>query len=207
MAVRLRSSTYGRGRCSRRKPHCSLWKGGLASFGAVRPTLSGAICRLPALGQNAVKESALIAVMRKGAKPAIKAASLQRPPVDRHLSLSGFAQAMDRLQKECPGGSEVGARRAQPSDRAGSASLPAGSGPVWISLARRSFGWKTPDFGGWISLDFLGFSRAKRDLSMGYAGFSLKNFSWPFCPLGVRSGGRKAACGLCGSAEMFIEQA
>jgi len=26
-----------------------------------------------------------------------------------------------------------------------------------------------PDFGGWISLDFLGFSRSKRDLSTGYA--------------------------------------
>jgi hypothetical protein len=29
-------------------------------------------------------------------------------------------------------------------------------------------------------LDFLGFSRPKRDLSMGYAGFSLKNFSSRF---------------------------
>ncbi len=191
MAVRLRSSTYGRGRCSRRKPHCSLWKGGLASFGAVRPTLSGAICRLPALGQNAVKESARIP---------------QRPPVHRHAQRlrPGDGPAAEGM----PRGKWVGARRAQPSDRAGSASLPAGSGPVWISLARRSFGWKTPDFGGWISLDFLGFSRSKRDLSMGYAGFSLKNFSWPFCPLAVPQGrnGRPPAR-LCGSAEVFIEQA
>jgi hypothetical protein len=50
----LRSTTYGRGICLRRKPHCSLWKGSLASFGAVRPTLSGATCPLPpsALGQE-----------------------------------------------------------------------------------------------------------------------------------------------------------
>jgi hypothetical protein len=38
-------------------------------------------------------------------------------------------------------------------------------------------------------LDFLGFSRQNRDLSMGYTGFSSKNFSRSFCPLGVRSGG------------------
>jgi hypothetical protein len=58
------------------------------------------------------------------------------------------------------------------------------------------------------AVDFLGFSRANRDLSMGYTGFSLKNFSWPFCPLGgsERRAGRPAAR-LCGSAEVFIEQA
>jgi hypothetical protein len=28
---------------------------------------------------------------------------------------------------------------------------------------------KTPDYEGWISLDFLGFSRPNRDFSMGYA--------------------------------------
>ena len=37
----------------------------------------------------------------------------------------------------------------------------------------------------WISLDFLGFSRPKRDLSTGYARFSLENFSRRF--LAVRS--------------------
>jgi hypothetical protein len=35
---------------------------------------------------------------------------------------------------------------------------------------------------GWISLDFLGFSRANRDLSMGYEGFSRENFSARFFP-------------------------
>jgi hypothetical protein len=44
-------------------------------------------------------------------------------------------------------------------------------------------------------LDFLGFSRAKRDLSMGYTGFSLKNFSWPFCPLGAFEAAERKAAG------------
>jgi len=39
------------------------------------------------------------------------------------------------------------------------------------------FRCEDPDFEGWISLDFLGFSRPNRDLSMGYTGFSLENFS------------------------------
>jgi hypothetical protein len=34
------------------------------------------------------------------------------------------------------------------------------------------FAMKTPAFERWISLDFLGFSRPKRDLSMGYTRFS-----------------------------------
>jgi hypothetical protein len=44
-------------------------------------------------------------------------------------------------------------------------------------LALGLFAAKTPFIGYWISLDFLGFSRPKRDLSMGYARFSLENFS------------------------------
>jgi hypothetical protein len=43
-------------------------------------------------------------------------------------------------------------------------------------LAHRRFAAKTPDYEGWISLDFLGFSRANRDFSMGYADKSEKNF-------------------------------
>ena len=53
--------------------------------------------------KNAAKESALIAVMRKGAKLVIKAASLRGHQSVDTYSLGGFAQAMDRLQKECPG--------------------------------------------------------------------------------------------------------
>jgi hypothetical protein len=53
--------------------------------------------------KNAAKESALITVMRKGAKLVVKAASLRGHQSIDTYALSGFAQAMDRLQKECPG--------------------------------------------------------------------------------------------------------
>jgi invasion protein IalB len=53
--------------------------------------------------KNAAKESALIAEMRKGVKLVIKAASLRGHQSVDTYSLTGFAQAMERLQKECPG--------------------------------------------------------------------------------------------------------
>jgi hypothetical protein len=53
--------------------------------------------------KNAAKESALITEMRKGAKLVIRAASLRGHQSIDTYSLTGFAQAMDRLQKECPG--------------------------------------------------------------------------------------------------------
>jgi invasion protein IalB len=53
--------------------------------------------------KNAAKESALIAEMRKGQKLVIKAASLRGHQSIDTYSLTGFAQAMERLQKECPG--------------------------------------------------------------------------------------------------------
>ena len=53
--------------------------------------------------KNAAKESALITEMRKGSKLVIKAASLRGHQSIDTYSLGGFAQAMDRLQKECPG--------------------------------------------------------------------------------------------------------
>ena len=52
--------------------------------------------------KNAARESALIAEMRKGTKLEIKAASLRGNASTNSYSLAGFAQAMDRLQKECP---------------------------------------------------------------------------------------------------------
>jgi hypothetical protein len=45
-------------------------------------------------------------------------------------------------------------------------------------LVSALFAAKTQVSGGWKSLDFLGFSRPNRDLSMGYAGFS-QNFFLP----------------------------
>jgi hypothetical protein len=44
-----------------------------------------------------------------------------------------------------------------------------GRAPVWVFLAPGRFAAKTPADEGWISLDFLGFSRQNLDLSMGYA--------------------------------------
>ena len=50
------------------------------------------------------------------------------------------------------------------------------SGGVWVFLAPRHLALETPVFGGWKSLDFLGFSRPNLDLSMGYARFSREKF-------------------------------
>ena len=49
---------------------------------------------------------------------------------------------------------------------------------------------KQVKLGGWKSLDFLGFSRPNRTLSMGYKRFSAKIFSCPF--LGHQGGVRRA---------------
>jgi hypothetical protein len=46
-------------------------------------------------------------------------------------------------------------------------------------LGSRRFAAKTPDFAYWILLDFLGFSRPNRDLSMGCAGISAGAFTRP----------------------------
>ena len=63
---------------------------------------------------------------------------------------------------------------------------------LWISLAGGRLAAKTPVFGGWKSLDFLGFSRPKSSLFNGLRGiFAEKNFSRPFGPQG-RLGGISA---------------
>jgi hypothetical protein len=41
---------------------------------------------------------------------------------------------------------------------------------IWVFLVPDRIAAKTPAFEGWISLDFLGFSRPNRDLSMSYTG-------------------------------------
>jgi invasion protein IalB len=53
--------------------------------------------------KNAAKEGALITEMRKGAKLVIKAASLRGHQSIDTYSLTGFAQALERVQKECSG--------------------------------------------------------------------------------------------------------
>ena len=52
--------------------------------------------------------------------------------------------------------------------------------PIWISLVGRLFGLESLDSRDWKSLDFLGFSRPNRDLSMGCAGFPREIFSLGF---------------------------
>ncbi|MBV8104287.1 MAG: hypothetical protein JO223_06635 [Hyphomicrobiales bacterium] len=52
--------------------------------------------------KNAARESELIAEMRKGSTMEIRAASVRGNASTDSYSLSGFSQAMDRLQKECP---------------------------------------------------------------------------------------------------------
>ena len=53
--------------------------------------------------KNAARESALIAEMKKGVKLEVKASSIKGNASTDSYSLAGFSQAMDRLQKECPG--------------------------------------------------------------------------------------------------------
>jgi len=53
--------------------------------------------------KNAARERALIAEMRKGSGLEIKAYSIKGNVSTDSYSLSGFSQALDRLQKECPG--------------------------------------------------------------------------------------------------------
>ena len=63
------------------------------------------------------------------------------------------------------------------------------------SLAGRCFGSKAPAKTGWISLDFLGFSRPNRAFSMGYAGFSLEEISRALSRLEAREPLARS-CGL-----------
>jgi hypothetical protein len=56
---------------------------------------------------------------------------------------------------------------------------------IWVFLGTGRFAAKTQILAHWILLDFLGFSRQNRDLSMGYAAKALKIFSRRFC-LGLR---------------------
>jgi hypothetical protein len=59
------------------------------------------------------------------------------------------------------------------------------AGPLGLGfLGARLFRFENPDLGGWISLDFLGFSRPNRDLSMSYAGKTAEEFFVVFLPLG-----------------------
>jgi hypothetical protein len=86
---------------------------------------------------------------------------------------------------------------------------------VWFFLAPACFSTKTPTYERWISLDFLGFSRPKQDLSMGYTRFSLENFSRRFLALrsaksgaGARHHGEGHDCswGKLSSVSDFLQE-
>jgi hypothetical protein len=68
-------------------------------------------------------------------------------------------------------------------------------------------GWplrrENPHYRGWVSLDFLGFSGPKRDLSMGYTDILAEIFSSRLSP-GVRGDGTGEAIQ---SAGLFMGQA
>jgi hypothetical protein len=51
--------------------------------------------------KNAARESALIAEMKKGEALVVKAAAVKGGDTTDTFSLTGFSQAMDRLDKEC----------------------------------------------------------------------------------------------------------
>jgi hypothetical protein len=59
-------------------------------------------------------------------------------------------------------------------------------------LAGSRFAAKAAFYNYWILLDFLGFSRPKRDFSVGYTGFSLKEFSGALALPNIRSAGLAA---------------
>jgi len=78
---------------------------------------------------------------------------------------------------------------------AGSAAFPAADRTIirsiWVFLAPGRFAAKTAVCEGWISLDFLGFSRKNRVFSMGYEAWSGEKFSRAFS-LALRSAGAGA---------------
>jgi len=54
--------------------------------------------------KNAAREGQLIDEMRKGVKLVVRAASKKGNATSDGYSLTGFSQALDRLQKDCPAG-------------------------------------------------------------------------------------------------------
>ena len=76
---------------------------------------------------------------------------------------------------------------------------------IWVFLARSRFPAESAFGAYWIFLDFLGFSRPNRDLSMSYTGFSLKNFRAPFASPGHPIAGRSFVS--MRKADLFMERA
>jgi hypothetical protein len=76
-------------------------------------------------------------------------------------------------------------------------------------LGLSPFHYENPDYEGWISLAFLGFSRPNRAFSTGYTRFSVENFSLQFYPLRSPRGEADIRCGVrkpgaCSSGELSL---
>jgi hypothetical protein len=71
-------------------------------------------------------------------------------------------------------------------------------------LGSRPFRRKAHAYQGWISLDFLGFSRPNQDFSMGYATFRRKNISRAFSAAGEAPEREPGGLEPCGRAELFM---
>ena len=74
-------------------------------------------------------------------------------------------------------------------------------------LGTSRFAAKTLGFGGWKSLDFLGFSRPNRALSMGYTGFSLEKISRALWAAGAARLGYAPAVLACRRAGLDMGRA
>jgi len=98
----------------------------------------------------------------------------EKPTNGNPVTFSRKARVSDLVSSRniAPEGQEP--RHARPVRRALSASA-----SDLAFLGSRRFAAKTPDFAYWILLDFLGFSRPNRDLSMGCAGISAAFFTRP----------------------------
>jgi hypothetical protein len=73
------------------------------------------------------------------------------------------------------------------------------------SLDPAPFVAKTPDYKGWICLDFLGFSRPNRDLSMSYTGKTAEIFFARLFPGVKRAAG--GAFGFSGGKRRITHEA
>jgi hypothetical protein len=76
-------------------------------------------------------------------------------------------------------------------------------------LGLSPFRYENPDYEGWISLDFLGFSGPNRAFSTSYKRFSVENFSLQFFPLRSPRGEAHIKCGVrkpgaCSSGELSL---
>jgi hypothetical protein len=129
--------------------------------------------------------------MRKGVKLVVKATSLRGNQSIDTYTPDGFAQAMDRLQKECPGRDAVLEARGLGFE---SDQRPSCGGPASLEfLGPCLFRFENPRFRG---LDFLGFPwilSSESRLISGLHGIFAEKFFVALLLLGIRSGGTEGS--------------